>query len=485
MATIGKFQLGAPRDSDNFLQLFAIVLDELEKQKLQGSLFADIPPALLLCWGENNEPTLADLQLGLEPVAPQGNWPIELQNNWPRAVKNGFQQALSAALTAAPSFRIESGRLICRLLAFVAQTYRPDNEEFSRRNRQIGRSQLAAARAILNKERSNSPEGPKQSLLLQPLHTSAAKHILSSPDNKAVLEEYLSTPALRLWQASHSGPTFAQKGENQDATYALTCDDAIAFALADGISTSYGARFAAKTVAFNFCKAASCYMAVPNDIETTIRKSVQSAQDWLNSVLLHLLDDPTAPEWNDVAGQSFIARDVALRLLDNTRTRQHHHWGPSLATTLIAGIARPFNHGWEVGFLHIGDGVVERWVENGSVIPLISMDNSQSEIDACISPSLDRLASHVGDFHQFSLHSTDLLLVSSDGLTRGHESTVTKKLSEIGTLQRGVYDHKSLRASRMLNKACEYADRLYETDRLSLFADNLSLIIIEPNLKTK
>src|ERR1700739_232960 len=140
MSTFGEFQIGPPHDSEEFLQLFAIVLDELETSTSSGPLIFDVPPGLFLRWGVNSPPTIDDLESGLGSASPPKSWPVELRDKWNQVPKNGFQKALNSALRAAPAFKIASGRLICRILAGVAQTCRPGNEPYASRNRQIVKS---------------------------------------------------------------------------------------------------------------------------------------------------------------------------------------------------------------------------------------------------------------------------------------------------------------------------------------------------------
>jgi len=483
MSTFGEFQIGPPHDSEEFLQLFAIVLDELETSTSSGPLIFDVPPGLFLRWGVNSPPTIDDLESGLGSASPPKSWPVELRDKWNQVPKNGFQKALNSALRAAPAFKIASGRLICRILAGVAQTCRPGNEPYASRNRQIVKSRLADAREVINKTYREKEKHSETSVA--PKYTLASKPTWPAFESDVVSAEYLSTPTIRLWRASHCGPSYTQKKENQDATYALRCQTGIAFALADGISTSYGAHFAATAAVFSFCQAACRHIVAQQELEPAIREAIHEAQEWLNSALIYLLKEPTAPEWKEVAGQSNMAHDVAVRLLDNTRTRRNNHWGPSLAATLIAGIARPANDGWEVGFIRLGDGAVECWHESGTVTRLIEMDSTQSEVSSCICPSFDQSTRIQGEFHRFSFVSSDILLISSDGLARGHDRTVTEELLEIGILQRNGMKANDFRVLHLLDSASEHADQLFKKDGSQMFADNLSLIIIESVLRKK
>ena len=132
------------------------------------------------------------------------------------------------------------------------------------------------------------------------------------------------------------------------------------------------------------------------------------------------------------------------------------------------------SNGYQVHLVCVGDGLVEHRDNQGSITAVLAMDNQETAISATICP---------GPFGQESLRqaalrtcrltSGDSLLISSDGLTRGHQQSVWMQLQGIGAFQDTDFEQM---AWQILDHACCVADDRIEEPRL--FGDNLSLLLL-------
>jgi serine/threonine protein phosphatase PrpC len=161
-----------------------------------------------------------------------------------------------------------------------------------------------------------------------------------------------------------------------------------------------------------------------------------------------------------------------------------------MAATLVGGVVQPSanGRGLEVFALRVGDGLIER-IENldteGGISSLLAMDSQETEISASLSPGRLGENSLVSPETILpSIGAGELLLVSSDGLTRGHNGSVSQKLREItGSSRIGLHNDDQSAALTILQKAADQADDSFkENQQIHLFNDNLSLIVITSKL---
>jgi serine/threonine protein phosphatase PrpC len=290
-----------------------------------------------------------------------------------------------------------------------------------------------------------------------------------------------------LWQATHIGPLYDQKLENQDAVSTSMDRSRIFFALADGVSTSYGSGFAASVIVERFCShLKEAVLAEGRFLPFMLVDAASSSQLWLDQSLAFLLANPSAPEWGDVRGSSNLADDVAMRLCENTRNPTNRFWGPVMAATLIGGIIQPAEdgQGTELQAIRIGDGLIELVSPlnlNGGISLVVSMDSEETEILSALSPGpFGEQALVNPERAQQLIGPGETLLISSDGLARGHVSSVAETLRDItGSSQMGLLREDQASALGVLQKAAAYADEIFlNSPQLKLFNDNLSLIVL-------
>jgi hypothetical protein len=292
---------------------------------------------------------------------------------------------------------------------------------------------------------------------------------------------YLRSGNLSAWMASHLGPNYADKVENQDAVFAVDCRDGLAFALADGVSTSLGSRVAAARAAARFCS--EMRAAWHTDLPTPgmLIESARRLQKGMDLLLDRFLDDPDCPDLADLVRTSSLQSKTVEAVLANTRTAEKPFLQPALATTLIGGFVR---HDRETGafpgaVICIGDGAVERVAADGTVEPIFSTDPTVTEIFGSMGPGpLAQAAVEAGSLavYPFVLNKGDHLLVSSDGLARGHQQSIWTEINALlGDIRPRLRSGDSGAVSDLLNDLARRAEANQGTE--GLFDDNLSLIV--------
>lgn len=522
----GMFKIGPPEDSECLLDLFAFVLYRVRDDQ---SPFI-VQPGTLLVWKDSGlAPGIEDLKAGLQCKAgpPQTRWPalIVEKDTWRELQGGPFLKAVQASIEAAPYFGVYTGKEICRLLAAVAQTKGSAEPEFKDHNLRVYKERIEGALKTYTQAQHQGavetfqanqrfpPEAQSQQAVsappqsqappVQPKPTSPppAPPILIRPrverpqlwptERDQFTRGFISTELISLWHASHVGPSYAEKGENQDATFACTDGSRVFFALADGVSTSYGARFSAVAIVNIFCSTLQELLkSATEPTPSLLKEAANKTRIWLDDTLSFLVTNPNASEWAQVRGASNINDDVALHLCENTQTLANRFWGPVMAATLVGGVVQPSanGRGLEVFALRVGDGLIER-IENldteGGISSLLAMDSQETEISASLSPGRLGENSLVSPETILpSIGAGELLLVSSDGLTRGHNGSVSQKLREItGSSRIGLHNDDQSAALTILQKAADQADDSFkENQQIHLFNDNLSLIVITSKL---
>lgn len=460
-----RFGIG-DNESAAFLQLFAAVLDEAALKAADLKSPFEVPPGALLVLRHTISPTVADLIATMRAPAVPEQWPAYLASRWPQLKGGVFWHALERSVATAPELGITDGGEICRVLAAVAQTLLTVDQRTRASNRALAREYR-----VVRPLSAPAPAPPVPLAQPAPTRVDPARN---RQDERGVR---LDTATLILLHASHQGPVAAGKSENQDATNAALVGTALVFALADGVSTSLGARYAACLAVERTCASLERRLPHSTDARQLLVDVAQEARTSLEDLLTQLLAKP------DVAALGTeLPLESARRILQNTRSGASKHLAPALSTTLITGIIRPAasdgaRH--EAIVLRIGDGVVEHVRDTGSVTPVFEMDPAVTEIAAAIGPGPLSAASFDPEkmVRTIVLEPGDVLVVSSDGLVRGHEGTVWATIAPL--MEAASWSASSAR--RILERAAETADGAQAANRQSmLFDDNLSLILAGP-----
>jgi hypothetical protein len=203
----------------------------------------------------------------------------------------------------------------------------------------------------------------------------------------------------------------------------------------------------------------------------------------LDKTLLELLAAPNARAWDEVHGASRLSREVARRLCQNTLEPKNRAWGPVMATTLLGGVVVTTHDATRVHLITIGDGVVELGGALAGAPPeqLLTTDPNETAISESLSPGPlgRRTVAQLTANAAFTLPRTATLVVSSDGLARGHTSPVYTKLEELA-VEDGFPALSEERGAtlRVLARCASFADAEHERDAANLFNDNLSLVLI-------
>jgi len=172
-------------------------------------------------------------------------------------------------------------------------------------------------------------------------------------------------------------------------------------------------------------------------------------------------------------------------LLQNTLSGERPFLPSAMAATLIGGVLHPFppNGECEWVILCIGDGAVEQITSSGLVEQKFTTDPAVTQISEAIGPGA--LARHVLEDERVTMltctmNPGDKLLISSDGLARGHANSVWVELMELaGDPGKQLRSGNHAAALRLLSDAALAAEARGADD--SLLEDNLSLILLEVN----
>jgi len=505
-----RFLIGSPQDTDDLLQLFSLVLERADAELRGGKRFG-IPFAAFLMLSNRNRPSSGDLaqfcrsgycgNSGKDWPTLLRNLPVPSDGTLPKpsvtrdgsavgrdgqSVPSMFPDLLQFALEAARAFNLE-GPQVCRVLAAVGQTLEAKDRRFRQENRSLADRHRAAPR----RRTAPPPAQPVQ----QQSHIVVKKGLPWQIEFRRAEEEAacLRLDGVVLWHASYIGPRSAEKSENQDATFALTTPEMsspphLVFALADGVTTSLGSRLAATSIVRRFCELvlqsmSKCERATGNDLIQAARKTQASLEE-LTKTLLH---DVNSYGFEAMLG-SDLTRKVATRVLENTLDPKIAAMPAALNATLIGGVAQPNGSGgmFQVELLRIGDGTVEHIDAHGNLTSVLDTDPEVTMISEALGPGPQSRALFEEPGSPLSTTSVTLgpgesLIISSDGLARGHEQPISRKLSELLGEQfwKKARPEEADAALQILHRACDRADELFLQDaKQSLFADNVSLIVI-------
>ncbi len=493
-----RFQIGAPQDREGVLQLFSFLLAQADELSAKGRQF-EFPFAALVRLASTDRPSLEQLEQFCQTRQPQPRWPAaiaasadsEPEESARRENERGmFFLLLRSALDAARDFDVD-GAHVCRAIAAVGQTLLSGDMQLRRRNRQIAEGSGDSLRQRM------APTAPGPAF---PAVLKAGRELeLPSEEEFRRRREQGGSIRLRdltLWHASYIGPDLADKSENQDATFAANLDivsgaPGLVFALADGVSTSMGSRAAANSIVRRFCELILQGRNAQGSI--TAANLVQAArltQQALDEMAEALLERPDGYIFDTMRGSSLHSK-TAVKILENTMHPRSASIPSALSATLIGGVAQPAENAGShrIDLLRIGDGTVEHIRQDGQDDEIVSIVDTNPEVVAITQamgagPHLRAIfegGEEAIETRTLILAPGESLLLSSDGLARGHRQTVAAKLSELigEPFWKTAQSAQSEAALQILHKACRSADDLSGKDpEQVLFADNVSLILI-------
>jgi len=406
-----------------------------------------------------------------------------------------FKDLLQFCLESAQSFNLQ-GPQVCRVLAAVGQTLDARDGRFAQRNRSLAdqhrataRRRLASAIASPPQEQINMVAADPQDQIVIKKQTPWQVQFRRREEEAACLR----FDCLVLWHASYIGPRSGDKSENQDATFALTTPEMFSppymvFALADGVSTSLGSRLAASSIVRRFCELVLQQTDKGGPITgSNLIQAARKTQASLEELTRTLLHEVNSYAFEAMLG-SAMTHKAATRVLENTLEPKVPAMPAALTSTLIGGVVQPNGNpgGFQVELLRIGDGTVEHIDAQGNPRSVLDTDPEVMEITEALGPGPQSRALFEQQDHPLTtatltLAHGDCLLISSDGLARGHQELISNKLAEIlgESFWKKARPDEADAALQVLHRACGSADRLFlEDPQQNLFADNVSLIMI-------
>src|SRR5439155_24056340 len=228
--------------------------------------------------------------------------------------------------------------------------------------------------------------------------------------------------------------------ENQASTFAITSPEMslpphLVFALADGVTTSMGSRLAATSIVRRFCELVLQHMnkhemVTGDDLIEAARKTQFS----LDELTRTLLSETNSYIFEAVRG-SGLKPAAATRVLENTLNPKVPAMPAALTATLIGGVAQPNESAgtYKVELLRIGDGTVEHIDGCGNVTSVLDTDPEVMAISEALGPGprsralFEQPRNHLGT-KTVMLGPGESVIVSSDGLARGHQQMISRKV---------------------------------------------------------
>lgn len=483
------------KDSQKAIELFSLACSvvEQESKKSPHSYFV-VPQGFFFCWLNNklNQMQFDDLILFTRPSKLQSHWSPavkQMYNKLHHGNHNPFLAAMVCVLKYHQDFQLTKLDEIVRVIAAVAQTIRPTKgvgELYSTNNLILAKKNLQFARERILR----SENVPVHNFTVSNASTSKQIKTGSSFDltvyskREDELGAFMSFDPIRCWHASYIGPKSAQKLENQDATYGLTNNSSLIFALSDGVSTSIGGRPAAAVIVREFCMALASLPTDNNTPEKILLCAAEKTQDRIEELFEAFSNDPGSAQFAELRGPHQLL--AIKRVLENTRNPKQSRIGPVLAATLLGGFLR-YNKKqqcFEAHILRLGDGVIEHRNIKGEVTSYFHTDDEEMGISTVLCPgplgkeSLKRIEIK----NSIQIYPNDSLLISSDGLVRGHKLLVWKKLQEIlgeNKMRAIISSADDCKAYNLLKQLSDFSDKTAEeTKNNYLFGDNLSLILL-------
>jgi hypothetical protein len=297
----------------------------------------------------------------------------------------------------------------------------------------------------------------------------------------------------------HPGPNFAQKTENQDAICVKEKDGRLFFALADGVSQSFGTRLAARVAVkdavdrmIRVCTRSPEIHARKDQLEETVRGVNLTLTNVLKHFVKRLKETPDINErasWlEDFLGKQVLPYESTIIFMENTlapRARMRKGLAPVMGTTLIAGVLEPAkdSDGYRLSFISAGDGIVlivpcEQ--VNGRVLMVnIFLDVVPGEMKLARYCGPGEMAKgiegHLSAQVDIPVKFGDRIVISSDGLSRGSFGERFCDIHE--KWMRSLPKESWPSAPVMVERAVAWAEGESVSGK-QYFSDNLSLILI-------
>jgi serine/threonine protein phosphatase PrpC len=403
-----------------------------------------------------------------------------------------FPELLQFAVESSGRFCLQPSH-VCRVLAAVGQTLDAHDLRFREKNRSLADRYRAAAKKRVTPNVDVPPPPPS----IQPeAELESPRFVVQAPppwqgEYRRQEEQAgcLRLERAALWHASYIGPRSAEKSENQDATFAMTSAaisglPCLAFALADGVSSSLGSRFAATSIVQRFCEYVSRQFSKDEEVGgQELIYAARQTQASLEELARALLHEVKSASFESMLGTELTPK-ASVRVLQNTLNPKVAAMPSALNATLIGGVVQPReNTVVRVALLRIGDGSVEHIDAHGKVSVVLATDPATMAISEAMGPGPPsrRLFEQTHSLSATSvlLAPGDSLVISSDGLARGHDRPISTKLEELlGEPWRGECWREADAALQILHRACASADEESARGIQGLFADNVSLIVI-------
>jgi protein phosphatase 2C-like protein len=474
--------------------LAALLYDELRVSVDGGRGRVKFGTLFLLA---EQKPALVDVRDALAQRLAPRHWPASYARNIDE-LGAPFWCLLDSALRFIERLEIEDGGTVIHATALVLQTVASHVPERRAANSAYLESIVPDARRALRTNPAPVPvpaREPIETLEPEPernpehssafdVHRAFASAGRRADESTGVLRSTASG-IMEVRLATHRGPSYAALRENQDAAATDLGDGRVAFALADGVSTSYGSRFAAWTVV----QAAVAHLVehAPLDGDETVmraalREAADAARRIVGACLAHALANLDEDTWSVIRGAEPLPLSNARRFMENTLTRKIASIGPAFASTLVAGVVTEPRNGrpaW-ASVIRIGDGAVEVWRgADMSARSLFAVDNAETVISAAICPGpVGEQSISSAQFERTDLEPGDDLIASSDGLTRGHSDLIITNLRNTIPDVFAKFDQKRS-VLDVLTAAAARADELHRQDPDSRFCeDNLALVRI-------
>lgn len=459
--------------TDDDRQLFSLVMAKAIELRgpRKGSEGWGVLPGPLLVWARELNPRTSDLRDGLDGF-PKGlqKWPAAFRSATP--AQHSFYESLALAVQFAESAGIQDGRRVLAVLAKVSQILTSSDRKVVLPGMTLALTSVAPA--VKRFLKAYAVEDAPLQRAAPPVQGLWAFGRVRN-DEKG---EFIRGPFAAISHATHIGPRRADKLENQDATFVkVGSNGEILFALADGVSTSYGSRYAAASGAEFFCTTLDERIREGHSASAALFKTIVSdTQAHIERQAEDLRDRSESEGWQLVHGTSKLTREVAIWNIENTFSRRLRNASPALCATLLGGLAvrGPLPGQWSFHVVRLGDGVVEVFGST-SVVSAMTMDRSETELATSLCPGpLGRAAVESLEYTTGVCGPDQSLLLSSDGLLRGHSETVAATLASVSdkfATERGTNTPLDV-----LVDAASYADR----QQSDLFGDNLGLIVIAP-----
>ena len=494
--------------SPRSVQLLAAVLYDELRVCIDGARDRVELAALFLL--AEKKPALADVGDALQQrLAPQ-HWPAPSARNV-NEPGSPFWSLLDAALRLIDRLEIADGGTVIHATALVLQTVASQVPQLRAENSAYLRKIMPEARREL---RTKPDPGPVQTRKPAPerdcthdrepgkdrqleerepepkhapafdVHRAFASAGSRADESTGVFRR-TSSGILEVRLATHRGPSYASLRENQDAAATELGDGRGVFAIADGVTTSYGSRFAAWTAV----QAAVAHLiehAPLDGDETAMRAALREAADvarrLVGECLTHALANLNEETWSVIRGAEPLPLSNARRFMENTLTPKIASIGPAFASTLVAGVVTEPRDGRpaRASVLRIGDGAVEVWRgADLSAFSLFDVDHDETAISAAICPGrVGEKSIGSAQFARTDLEPGDDLIASSDGLTRGSSDPIITTLRNTIPDAFSKFDQRHS-ALDVLTAAAARADELHRRNGESrLFEDNLALVRI-------